>query len=126
MKRGITQDKELMTLRIATLHDFTWEEEDRRGGRGGKTTPLIFFPFFTLMKKVANKKIPPFVILFTSASFLFKSIITPPHIYNYWSKNLHFGGERCEKWQRSRSCEQYILFHACYVIYTVIVFINFA
>lgn len=80
MKRGITQDKELMTLRIATLHDFTWEEEDRRG-RGGKTTPLIFFPFFTLMKKVANKKIPPFVTLFTSASFLFKSIITPPPIY---------------------------------------------
>lgn len=46
MKRGITQDKELMTLRIATLHDFTWEEEDRRGGgRGGKTTPLIFSLF---------------------------------------------------------------------------------
>lgn len=30
------------------------------------------------MKKVANKKIPPFVTLFTSASFLFKSVITPP------------------------------------------------
>ena len=56
------------------------------GGEGGKTTPLIFSLFFTLMKKVANKKIPPFVTLFTSASFLFKSIITPPpHIYNYWS-----------------------------------------
>lgn len=35
MKRGIIQDKELMTLRIATLHDFTWEEEDRTGGGGG-------------------------------------------------------------------------------------------
>lgn len=79
MKRGIIQDKELMTLRIATLHDFTWEEEDRTGGgeRGVRRHPS-FFPFFTLMKKVANKKIPPFVTLFTSASFLFKSIITPP------------------------------------------------
>ena len=72
MKRGITQDKELMTLRIATLHDFTWEEEDRRGGGGGVRRHPSFFPiFFTLMKKVANKKIPLFVTLFTSALFLF-------------------------------------------------------
>lgn len=45
MKRGITQDKELMTLRIATLHDFTWVEEDRRGGGGVRRHPS-YFPFF--------------------------------------------------------------------------------
>ena len=48
MKRGITPDKELMTLRIATLHDFTWEEEDRRGGggEGGQDDTPHIFPFF--------------------------------------------------------------------------------
>ena len=51
------------------------------GGEGGQDDTPHIFPFFTLMKKVANKKIPPFVTLFTSASFLFKSIITPPPIY---------------------------------------------
>ena len=45
MKRGITQDKELMTLRIATLHDFTWEEEDRRGGGGVRRHPSYFCLF---------------------------------------------------------------------------------